>query len=84
MLGIDLEGAGVEGGDALVAADVDEGVGGHVDQVAGRRRQGGEPLGIGQRQRRPVRSLGGMDVVVDGAGVVGPRLQDRLDDGHGL
>ncbi len=55
-----------------------------MDQVAGAGRQAGQPLGVGQSVGRVAGGLGGVDVVVDGGGVVGLGLDDRLDDGPGL
>ncbi len=59
---------------------MDVGVSRHVDQVAGRGRQARQPLGVGQGVGRVAGELGGVDVVVDGGGIVGLGLDDRLDD----
>ncbi len=82
--GVDLQCLGVQRGDVLVAADMDIGVGRHVDQMAGAWRQACQPLGIGQGVGRVAGGLGGVDIVVDGGGVVGLCLQDRQRDGAGL
>ncbi len=55
----------------------------HVHQVAGPRRQGAQPLGVRQGQRRIAGDLGCVDVEVDRAGIVRAPLQHRLEHRHG-
>ena len=74
-------GLGVDDGRVLVAPDSEEGVRGHVHEVAGARGEGAQVIGIGQGQGGIAADLGGVDVEVDGAGVVGVALQDGLQHG---
>ena len=67
----------------LVAPDPIEGVRRHMHQMAGPRRQQGQPLAIGQRPVRIVRPFGQMDVQVNSARIVRLDRQGVLQDRHG-
>ena len=64
-----------------VAPDAEVDVRRHVDQVAGRKVLGRQPVGVGLRTLRLVRRLDGVDVEMDRADMVGVRLQHALQRG---
>src|SRR5579862_5895308 len=54
---------------------------GHVDEVAGFGSEFCEVGSVGERALRIGRSLDGVDVIVDGAHVIGVAANDRLESG---
>ena len=72
-------GVQVEVGRLVVVAGLDQDVRAHVDEVGGARHGPGQVPRVGDGAREVVGRLHPVDVVVDGAGVVGVHLQSALD-----
>lgn len=66
----------------VARADVD--VGRHLDQMSRRRSHGGQLVRAGQRAFRRCRGFHGVNVVVDGAHVVGIAFEHRFERSHNL
>ena len=68
----------------FIVSGADVNMGGHVNDVAGPRREPGQPIGSRQRAVGIIRSLDRVNVVVDRAQVIGIALDHALERAHNL